>query len=57
MSKRVYKEPYSHEDAFEIIKNESGTHFDPKLVEVFLNNKEKYFKFSLGISEKSSGNH
>ena len=30
--------------AFEIIKEESGTHFDPKLVEVFLNHKEDFLK-------------
>ena len=36
VSERPYKKPYTHEKAVEIIKNESGTHFDPKLVEVFL---------------------
>jgi putative two-component system response regulator len=35
--KRPYKEPFEHERAVEIIKNDSGTHFDPKIVEAFLN--------------------
>lgn len=37
ISKRPYKPAYSHEQAIEIIKEESGTHFDPKIVEIFLN--------------------
>ena len=32
------------DQAVEIIKEESGTHFDPKLVEVFLNHKEDFIK-------------
>ncbi len=34
--KRVYKEAFDHEKAVEIISSLSGTHFDPKLVEIFL---------------------
>jgi putative two-component system response regulator len=34
--KRPYKEPFTHEQAVEIIKKDSGTHFDPKIVEAFL---------------------
>ena len=37
VSERPYKKPFTHEHAIEIIKNDSGTHFDPKIVEVFLN--------------------
>jgi putative two-component system response regulator len=33
---RPYKEALSHEDAVKIILNGAGTHFDPKLVTVFL---------------------
>lgn len=42
ISKRCYKEAIPIEEAFEIIKEESGTHFDPRLVDVFLSDKEKY---------------
>ena len=42
ISKRCYKEPMSFDEAIKTIEEESGTHFDPKLVEVFLHNKEKY---------------
>jgi len=33
---RPYKKPFPHEKAVEIIKNDSGTHFDPKIVDAFL---------------------
>jgi len=36
VSERPYKQPFTHEKAVEIIKSDSGTHFDPTLVEVFL---------------------
>lgn len=35
-SQRVYKDAYSHEKATEIIVADSGTHFDPEVVECFL---------------------
>ncbi|MGL5984926.1 MAG: HD-GYP domain-containing protein, partial [Cetobacterium sp.] len=34
--KRVYKDGLSHEEAVSIIKSESGEHFDPAIVKVFL---------------------
>ena len=35
-SRRVYKEPYPHEKSKEIIRDGSGIHFDPVLVNLFL---------------------
>lgn len=40
-SPRCYKAPFTLDEALELIKKESGTHFDPKLTEIFLQNKEK----------------
>ena len=40
VSKRSYKEGFSYEKAFSIIKEESGTHFDPKLVHAFFEAKD-----------------
>lgn len=37
-SKRSYKEAYSIEKAMEIMRESSGTHFDPELLEIFLDN-------------------
>ena len=52
VSKRCYKDPMPVEEAFKVIKEESGTHFDPKIVEVFLNNKEKYEYINATIQDK-----
>ncbi len=35
-SRRVYKAPLTHEECLDVIRKESGRHFDPILVEVFL---------------------
>ncbi len=40
--KRSYKEPFSHKDSVSIIKKDSGSHFDPSLVEIFLTVKERF---------------
>ncbi|MCL2204219.1 MAG: response regulator [Defluviitaleaceae bacterium] len=36
VSVRPYKVAFSHEDALEIIRNNRGSHFDPQMVDVFL---------------------
>ncbi|MCL1930262.1 MAG: response regulator [Treponema sp.] len=36
VSERPYKKPFTHEQAVQIIKDGSGMHFDPKIVEAFL---------------------
>lgn len=44
VSERCYKDAIPVEEAFEVIRTESGSHFDPKLVEVFLAHKEVFRK-------------
>lgn len=41
-SKRSYKEPFSHEKAVSIILNDSGTAFDPDIIEVFQEIENKF---------------
>lgn len=41
VSKRVYKEAFEVDKAFEVIKESAGTHLDAELVEVFLSIKDK----------------
>ena len=36
-SKRSYKEPWEESRSIEIISQGAGTHFDPELVEIFIN--------------------
>ena len=42
ISRRVYKEGMPHEKAVEIIKEGRGTHFDPDMVDAFLDIKEDF---------------
>jgi response regulator RpfG family c-di-GMP phosphodiesterase len=36
VSKRCYKEIFSYDEAFTIIKDSIGTHFDPTLGKIFI---------------------
>ena len=36
ISKRVYKEPIPHKEAIKIVKKGSGVHFDPDIIDAFL---------------------
>lgn len=48
-SARPYKEAFSHEKAVEIVRAESGEHFDPVLVDVFLAVEDKFRQISEGM--------
>ena len=52
VSKRCYKEPIPIDEALQLMESESGTHFDPNLLRVFLKNKEKYIEINAKIVEK-----
>ncbi len=41
-SRRPYKRPWTHEEAYRTIVDDSGLHFDPVLVEVFKNCAAKF---------------
>ena len=51
VSKRSYKEGFPLEKAMNIIVEESGTHFDPQLVEVFVAAKDKVFEVAKKFSD------
>lgn len=40
MSKRCYKEAFSYEKTIDIMTGDSGTHFDPTLIDIFFADKE-----------------
>ncbi|MBF0627169.1 MAG: DUF3369 domain-containing protein [Magnetococcales bacterium] len=42
--KRIYKPAWSIEKALEIVKKDRGTHFDPRLVDLFLANFEQFLE-------------
>ncbi|WP_444996803.1 HD domain-containing phosphohydrolase [Aliikangiella sp. IMCC44359] len=43
-SKRCYKEAWRDDEILEFLEKESGRHFEPKLVEIMLNNIDRFFK-------------
>lgn len=47
ISSRSYKEPYDFETACAIIRSESGNHFDPQIVEVFVSLADNIRQVSL----------
>ena len=61
VSKRVYKPSMPNEKAFSIIKEESGTHFDPDVVEAFFAAEdevvkvEEMFQTELPVKEIQKG--
>ncbi|MEE8551954.1 MAG: HD domain-containing phosphohydrolase [Desulfobacterales bacterium] len=48
-SKRPYKDPFPVEVALDIIKKERGEHFDPDVVDVFLENIDEFVKIKEGM--------
>jgi len=51
VSRRSYKEPFSFEDAIKIIKEDSGTHFDPLVVKAFLSAEDEARKIAEDFEE------
>ena len=43
-SKRCYKDAWKDEDIFDLIEKERGESFDPKLVDIFFKNKDKFLR-------------
>ena len=43
-SERVYKKAWALEDILELFKNESGKHFEPKLIELFTDNLDRFLE-------------
>lgn len=43
-SERCYKKPWADEKIFELLKEQSGKHFDPDLVQMFFDNLDQFFE-------------
>ena len=54
ISRRVYKEPLSHAQALEIIKQTSGRHFDPDVVTAFLAIEETIHAIALTYADSEA---
>jgi putative two-component system response regulator len=46
VSERPYKKPFSHEKAADIIVSDSGKHFDPHLVDIFVAHQDDFIEVS-----------
>jgi putative two-component system response regulator len=46
MTKRIYKKAYTAETTRDIIQKDSGKHFDPRIVNIFLQQQEKFSEIS-----------
>ena len=44
VSDRPYKKAFSHDEAVKIIIESKGSHFDPRIVELFLEVSDKFKK-------------
>lgn len=52
LSVRVYKEAYSHDRVIEIIRDESGRKFDPRIVEIMLAHIDEFHAIHLEYRDK-----
>lgn len=52
ISKRVYKEAFSHQKAMEIIKEGRGEHFDPDVIDALLQIETQFIEISAAFASK-----
>jgi putative two-component system response regulator len=55
-SKRPYKDPFSPEQSFAMMEKESGTHFDPYLIEVMLKHRDEFTHIALTQQDEGPTN-
>jgi len=51
ISKRIYKAPFSHKKAVEIIKEGRGVHFDPLMVDAFIEVNEEFRQIAIKYAD------
>ncbi|MDR2559183.1 MAG: response regulator [Oscillospiraceae bacterium] len=49
ISERPYKKAFTHNEALDIIKSSSGSHFDPVLIELFLEYEKEFERVSKNV--------
>ncbi|MCL1897099.1 MAG: two-component system response regulator, partial [Clostridiales bacterium] len=48
-SERPYKKAFSNKDAFQILYDDAGSHFDPYLIEIVRQHEEDFTNIRAGI--------
>ena len=51
-SYRVYKRAWDDEKIFALFREESGKHFEPKIIEIFFNNVDKFLKIRASLQDR-----
>jgi putative two-component system response regulator len=51
ISRRVYKEPYPHEQAVSVIREGAGSHFDPDMVDAFVELGDEFHRIATEYSD------
>ncbi len=51
ISRRVYKEPYPHEQAVSIIREGAGSHFDPDMVDAFVELSDEFHRIAIEYAD------
>jgi putative two-component system response regulator len=51
ISKRVYKDAYTHEKAVDIVKQSAGSHLDPDIVDAFLQLEDKFLEITANYQD------
>jgi putative two-component system response regulator len=51
ISRRVYKEPYPHDRAIAILKEGRGSHFDPDVLDAFLDIESEVLGIALKYAD------
>lgn len=54
ISRRIYKEVMPHEQAVEIIRNDSGAHFDPDIIDAFFEIQEQFRSIAMTYADSGS---
>ncbi len=54
VSKRPYKEPFQDQKAYEIIVQDSGTHFDPQVVVAFQKNFDRFLEVHASYQDEKA---
>lgn len=51
---RVYKDAWPLEDILSLMKDSSGTHFDPNLIDIFMNNLDEFIEIKNNFNEEAN---
>jgi putative two-component system response regulator len=54
-SKRPYKDPYPKEVVYDIMSKERGDHFDPEILDIFIDNFDQFFEVRGKVGTFESG--